>query len=249
MLKRGIVVFIGTLIGTLSLSASVWADYRERFRDAQDLHQVGQYTEALEAYETLFIETGEEGRWVGPRSSYLLAAWRELGEHYSPALVALIDHQQRLLEKAGSDDFETSDFSDLYSINRVLEENEKTLAVFLQAHQNQPKRAKSFYFYTGTLLIDAGEYEVYLHYNQDPIYALENARNHREHILSNIRQGKFQPDHREGADRRFETTLESLIGALSFTERKEELAEVMKRAEAYYGEDEVAAIHRRAINR
>jgi len=249
MLKRGIVVFVGTLIGTLILSATAWADYAERFKDAQDLHQTGQYTEALEAYETLFIETGEEGTWVGPRASFLLEAWHELAEHYSPALDTLVYHQRRLLGKAGSDDFEMSDFSDLRAINRTLGEEEKTLEVFLQAHRDQPERAENFYFFTGALLIDAGEYEVYLHYNPDPAFAFEGARYSRESSLSGIRQGDLDPDHRGFVDSQFEIKLESLIAALSFTEREEELAEVMRRAEAYYGEDEVADVHRRAINR
>lgn len=246
MLKRGILVWI---VVTLILSGPAWADNSERLNEARALVEAGEYQQAHEAYETLYVDSADDKRFDAVRSSYLLSEWRGLAEHYPPALTALKKHQQRLLDKAGSDDFETSDFGDLRAINRALEEDDKTLEVFLQAHRDQPDKARWFYFYTGELLIDAGEYEVYLHYNPDPVFAFEKVRHNRERELSSIRLETQPSNHRRYADESFETAVTALLSALVYTERKDELAEVRRRAEAYYGEEEAEALYRGAINR
>lgn len=219
-----------------------YEEFSERFNQVRELVAQEKYAQASSAFEQLYEQSASVDRAHGVRNSFLVGAWHELGQEYAPALEALKVKRQELLELALSDSLTFETFSDLSSINRVLGDDSLTLDVFKQVHNKHPEQAEQLYFAAADLLIQHGEYDLLMHYNPDPIFSFESARYSREGSLSSVREGVLEEGHKRRADQRFERTLTALLLALEQSGRGKELAEVRRRAETYYGREQVQAL-------
>ncbi len=102
-----------------------------RYRRAQELARTGDPAEALRellwCYDVGMVQVGS---YSGVRQSFLLSTLVELGKRHPPALAALRERRDALETRvnASATDYEAA--SGFASINRVLKEPERTLAIF-----------------------------------------------------------------------------------------------------------------------
>ncbi len=128
-----------TMIVAMLASLSVHAeDMRKYTRDTQALVKQGKYQEALERHlwyhdHALEHDCGQRG----VRLSFALSYWKQLGDKYPPALEAMKkvrDDKTALLE-GGNGSYDL--FVDVHALNRVLEEDSKTVELFRKLDQEQ----------------------------------------------------------------------------------------------------------------
>ena len=122
---------------------------------------VGQYEDALQRYlwfhnhEPRFGDSYQDGI----RLTSALAEWAELGRRYPKAKRALIEIRDKktseIVEEGGSLEL----FRDVHAINRELQEEDATYALFRTVREQDPKLAKQLYPYLVGLLVAKGEHQ------------------------------------------------------------------------------------------
>lgn len=115
---------------------------KARYDLGQNFAQQGKYAEALEEFLWCYDEgMAKAPDYAGVRNSFLLGDIVELGERHPPARAALVERRDQLQAAflAGSADRRIS--ADLGALNRELDENEKTLALFDQLAPDDKRRA------------------------------------------------------------------------------------------------------------
>lgn len=123
------------------LTAGGTNDPMLRMQYAQSLAQKGKNPEALAEYLWCFDHGAEASpAFVGVRLSFLLSDIKDLGNHYPAAEKALEDRRDERQAKilAGATDRKAA--YELVRLNDVLDQKEKTLAVFDQLPTGSPAR-------------------------------------------------------------------------------------------------------------
>ena len=114
-----------------------------RYKRAQELAKAGQAEEALKEYLWCFDEgMSRVAAYGGVRFSFLLGQITKLGEQYPAALSALRERRdaaERRMAASATDHEATSTFG---SINRVLNEKNRTLTAFDQLQSDDPRRKR-----------------------------------------------------------------------------------------------------------
>ena len=114
-----------------------------RYKRAQELAKAGQAEEALKEYLWCFDEgMPRVAGYGGVRFSFLLSQITKLGEQYPAALSALRERRdaaERRMAASATDYDATSTFG---SINRVLNEKNRTLTAFDQLQSDDPRRKR-----------------------------------------------------------------------------------------------------------
>ena len=142
----------------------------QKIRDeARTLATQGRYEEALQRriwYHNHALEY-DPGQ-TGVRLSFALSEWVELGRHFPKAKQALLeirDHQtQELLEGRGHSEM----FSEVEALNRELQKQDETYALFKKLETSDPQLAGQCYFWVESALVQKGEYDTCLRYLGDP---------------------------------------------------------------------------------
>ena len=136
-------------------------DMQKYLSDTEDLARAGKHEEALKRHIWFHDHALEHERAMyGVRLSFALGNWRKLGEKYPPAMKALVeirDKKTKLL-LGGKKSHEL--FHDVSSINQTLGESEKTVSLFEQIDEKQPKNAKGYWNVAKDEVIDAKKYDL-----------------------------------------------------------------------------------------
>lgn len=145
-------------------------DMQKYLRDTDDLAEAGKYKEALERHIWFHDHALEhEPAMYGVRLSFALSSWMEIGKKYPEAIEALVEIRNRkmklLLE--GKDSHEL--FHDVASINEALGEPEKTVSLFEQVDEKQPKAAKGYWDLAKDAVIHAKRYDLARKYIGNPV--------------------------------------------------------------------------------
>ena len=119
---------------------------RDRLRSGQEAAAAGDYATALNEYVWFHNHALEyEPALYGVRLSFALEYWKELGERYLPALLALRKIRDEKLAKLLSGSQDTELFHDVASINECLEEEKETYQLFQKLdYENQTFAARCF---------------------------------------------------------------------------------------------------------
>jgi serine/threonine protein kinase len=149
---------------TESWSPMLWPgekpDPQKVLDEARKLTSTDHYEEALQRYLWYYNHAREFDTYVSPTSE--LYEWGELGRRYPKAKQALIeirDHDVReFSEGRGYYDL----FSEVSAINRELQNEDATLALFKTIQQQDKQLAGQCYYYAEDLLMQHGEYELCL---------------------------------------------------------------------------------------
>jgi hypothetical protein len=122
-------------------------EMRRYLSDTKLMVKDGNYKEALDRYVWFHDHVLERDKaMAGVRLSFALNDWKALAEVYPPAMKALIETRDRKTQEviAGGS---YSLFSDVASINRTLEENDKTIQLFETVTISHPEQAKRCWYF------------------------------------------------------------------------------------------------------
>jgi serine/threonine protein kinase len=179
-----------------STSAETWApalapgekpDLQKILDEAKDLTGKGRYEESLQRhiwYRNHEPEFGDSYQKV-VRITSALSEWVELGRRYPKAKAALLeirDQETRALSQGkGYADM----FTEVQAINRELQDNDATYALFKTIREQDPQLAAQSYFWVEPLLVSKGEYQWCYDHMGDPASRFASIRRDYEMEISN----------------------------------------------------------------
>jgi len=135
-------------------------DPQKVLNDATDFMKRGEYEESLERhiwYHNHSLE--QDPGQTGVRLSFALSDWVELGRHYPKARAALVEIRNQDVNKLTNGAGYSDLFADVASINRELQEEDSTYALFKTIREKDPQLAQQCYFWAESLLVARGEYQ------------------------------------------------------------------------------------------
>ncbi|TWT95947.1 hypothetical protein Pla108_30240 [Botrimarina colliarenosi] len=221
----------------MAIVPAVWTppdnpDPQEILREVKADTQAKRYEIAL-AKHVWFHENANSIRpsLNAVRLSFALSDWYDLGLEYPPALELLRSIRDNLEVQILRGEGGGERFHDFAAINRVLHEDEKTVAVFTTLDSQYPDAAKSAIYYARRALIENKAFDLYAKYiNAKRDYLL------KEHILDLDldRESKAKPKSGNGindllatsAEQRFCNEAATLVAILTIVDRKSEAAEI-----------------------
>lgn len=161
-------ILVGVIV-LLSLSVKA-QDMQKYLSDTKAMIKDKNYKEALERCIWFHEHALEYNQGMtGVRLSFALSDWKSLGEVYPPArdsLIAIRDRKTAILITNGTP---TNLFSDVSSINRVLNENDKTIQLFDTLSIHHPEGMKIFWIYAKNILFAAKRYDIIRKYVGNPV--------------------------------------------------------------------------------
>lgn len=141
----------------------------EAFDAAKRLAAEGKFPEALAKHIWFHDHALEvDQSYYGVRLSYALAYWIELGQKYSPALVALHQIRDRKTSRLLAGETERALFHDVESINDHLHQPAATVELFKKIEAMHPKFAASVYDLVEEALVATREYALARRHLGDP---------------------------------------------------------------------------------
>lgn len=221
--------------------------FNEQLNRAIQQTQSGQYIQALANHQKLYQYATDHSQLSSLELSVGFDAWYELAQKYPPALTSLShirnESTSRIEEGIGT----LMDYQQVCTINRLLKEEQSTYELFKYVHKKYPEAAQYFYAEVQNLLVDKKDYDLFLNYVKDPIFAVESLRHAREEALSRIRLGLGTKEEMLRVDQEFESQLKNLLQALMALNQINSVSEVLRRATQYYGEESVNAVKQLAV--
>jgi len=215
-------------------SAELWApklapgekpNLGEILQEARGLAQEGRYEEALQRqiwYHNHALEM--DPAQSGVRLSFALSYWAELARRYSKAKDALVEVRDRGIRdfEQGGGDFDL--FMEVAAINRELNEQDATYALFKSVEARNPRLATQCYFAAEDLLLERADYSLCATFIPSFQQRFEHSRESRERMLSILDR---TPEAnriplRKQADQSFIKSSRTLIEILVGVERKAE---------------------------
>ena len=135
-------------------------DLQKILNDAKDLMDKGDYEAALQRHIWYFNHALEydQGQ-TGVRLSFALSQWVELGRRYPKAKQALLEIRDRDTHKLATGQGYANLFTDVQAINRELQDEDATYALFKTIREKDPQLAGQCYFWVESLLVSKGEYQ------------------------------------------------------------------------------------------
>jgi hypothetical protein len=164
----------------------------------------------------------------GVRLSFALSYWIDLAKQHPPAMTAFLQARDAAERDVRSPDGTKASFHDASSMNRTLDEEGRTGALFKWLDENDPARAKQTYSVAQPSLVETKEYALcgkYLHPEED--YATF-ARHYREN-LKMAKEERFA-DMKSFAENKFTADVGTLIALLVLNERSDEAKAIRTKA-------------------
>lgn len=134
------------LLLAMSLSNLQGEDMQKYLQDTVIITKKGKYKEALERHVWFHDNALEHApSMTGVRLSFALSYWTDLGAKYPPALEKLneIRNQKEQVLRLGKGGFDL--FHDVTSINRVLNEDERSIKLFKEIEKETPERIEQLW--------------------------------------------------------------------------------------------------------
>ena len=164
----------------------------QKIRDQiQSLMNSGDYEGALQRQIWYFNHALEFGEVDPVRLSFGINNWAELGRRYPKANLALTEIRDRDVQQFASGNGNFALFSEIESINRELQDENSTEALFHSIEQSDPKLAQQCYYVIADQLAQRGEYETCRKYMGDPLTEFETIRSEYELNLENQKHMAF----------------------------------------------------------
>lgn len=194
---------------SLALCTTLGAkDMQAYLQQTVELANAGKYEEALGRHVWFHYHALEhQPSMSGVRLSFALNYWKDLGKKYPPALEklkAIRDEKEALIE-SGEGSFKL--FHDVSSINRELDEDQRTLELFKEVETTQPEQSERFWIVMKDTAFHYKDYELISKYIPD----IE--QEYRELYSGYLRDYRmFQKDaHRDWARKRFQEGSQQLV--------------------------------------
>jgi tetratricopeptide (TPR) repeat protein len=186
---------ISPATGLPALAPADKNDWQQILQDAKNLMTQGRYEESLQRYIWYHKHEPESGDAYQNvvRITSAISDWMELGRHYPKARQALIDirnqETRQLKEGRGYADL----FTDVQAINRELQEEDATYALYQTIREKDPQLAAECYFWVEGLLVSKGEYQWCYDHMGNPEFRFESIqRGYEGEISSQERMAETQ---------------------------------------------------------
>jgi beta-lactamase regulating signal transducer with metallopeptidase domain len=188
-------------------------DMQKYLSDTREMTRSGNYEEALKRYIWFHDNAIMYDKSISTvRTSFALIDWKTLADKHPPALTALIkvrDDKTNLVKANGGP---LGLFVDVTAINRTLNEDAKSIALFKAIDKDNPDLAKHGWFFVRTLLFDAKEYELIKKYIRTPYYEFTSAReSYKNSVSLSQRLGARQGTYKQLVEERFTKQVNQLI--------------------------------------
>lgn len=231
---RILLVGIFLIAGCSKHSAtSKWAppanpDPSQILNDAEADARAGNYSDALAKHVWFFQNALKynEGLY-GVRLSFALSDWVELGKTYPPALEKLKGFRDEAEANVRKQAGIRNNFHDFESINKELDEESKTVVLFVWLDSNQSNSAQEVFGLVEPALVKAKEYRLcgkYIDANMSFNRALESYR-----TTSKIAEERLGKKVQDFADNKFKNETTTLIALLTVDGRKAEAQQIADR--------------------
>jgi serine/threonine protein kinase len=156
----------------------------QKIRDeVKTLMDQGRYEEALQRQIWYFNHAAKYGESDSIRLTFGIMNWAELGRRYPKAKQALTEIRDRDAREFAESRGYSALFSEIQSLNRALQDDDATLALFKTLPQKDKQLAGQCYGYVEDLLMQKGEYELCLNCLGDPQMCFESARRGFESLI------------------------------------------------------------------
>jgi serine/threonine protein kinase len=174
----------GWITNELSASAETWSptlapgekvDLQKILSDAKSQMEQGNYEEALQRQIWYFNHALEydQGQ-TGVRLSFALSQWVELGRRYPKAKAALVEIRDQDTRALADGKGYANLFTDVQAINRELQDEEATYALFKTIREKDLQLAGQCYFWVENLLVAKGEYQWCYDHMGDPQFRFDS---------------------------------------------------------------------------
>ncbi len=110
----------------------------ERMREGSQQVKEGKYEEALASFLWSYDHGREDQSFISLRSSYLLRALADLGQHYPPAIKALQERARPLREKIQAGSASRFEVMEWFTLNRALRREGDFLELYEQIRESTP---------------------------------------------------------------------------------------------------------------
>jgi serine/threonine protein kinase len=168
-------------------SAETWApplapgekpDLKKILDDAKDLMQRGQYEQSLGRFIWFYNHEPEYGDSYQNvvRNTSALSDWVELGRRYPKAKQALIEIRDSKVREFAEGRGYADLFQNIQSINRELQDDDATYALFKAVRKGDPQLARQCYPDVESLLLSKGEYQWCYDNTDDPQSRFDQAK-------------------------------------------------------------------------
>jgi hypothetical protein len=153
------------------LCASCFAqDMQQYLKDTRQMVQEKKYPEALERMIWFHDHALEhEPAMVGVRLSFALSDWKRLGSIYPPALTALKEMRDNKTKAILDSNASPKFLADVVALNRTLNENNKSIALFETIEKMDNSKAKSCWLWINEVMFDAKRYDIVKKYISNPV--------------------------------------------------------------------------------
>jgi hypothetical protein len=138
-------------------------------QETKSLTSSGQYDEALQLYLWGFKHAFDYHLdSSGVRLLWAYADWIELGRRYPKAKQAFIDIRDRDWRDLAEGRGYLAMFMEVQDMDQYLQDDDATVTLFKRISANDPSLAKQCFFSVDGLLVEKGEYALYMSYVPDP---------------------------------------------------------------------------------
>lgn len=203
-------------------------------QEARRLRAESKYEEALEKH-VWFHQNAlkHDPALAGVRLSFALSDWLRLASQYPPAgeaLRGIRDENERRLE-AGASDYLL--FIDVSAINKALEAEERTLALFRKLDQERPAFAKEAFPVVEGALVQAKEYRLVRKHLPSPEKAFQSLAEKYRRLegLAREHPNLDNPAYHAYREKSFREDVSGLIETLVATGDEDEARAILQKAE------------------
>lgn len=155
--------------------------------------------------------------------------WHELAEKYPPALDAMEHARDQAQKKVKAGEKVRESFHDLAALNRTLDEDRLTTAVFAELAETDPKAAKTVFELAQPALVRTKAYELFSRH-LDPVKDLDQLKKRFEQERKLAADPRFGDRHLDFAKNRFTNGATTLVAILAITDRQDEADKIAKLA-------------------
>lgn len=158
LFSLSLTTFVGFLVAVWPTRAE---DMLRYLTETQKLAASGKHEEALERFLWFHEHALEhDPNMIGVRLSFALMSWHELGKKYPPALTALEATRDRAEELVKRGEGGRLNAHDVLSINRELNEVERSIELFHQLDKEQPSLAKQCWYLVKDAAIEGKKLDI-----------------------------------------------------------------------------------------
>jgi hypothetical protein len=211
------------------------------FRMAQQDRAAGRYEEALQKHFWYHRASREEVGQGGVRLSFALSDWLQLGQVYPPALAKLKevrDQTGEALRKMDRAEDPFTLFHEYASINQMLNNDSKTVDLFVWLDANDPDVARKAYGVAEPALIKSKEFKLCGKYvKAGDIDQIIANRQMNEKIATENPKMHIRPF----AERKFRNSAATLVSLLVKNDEEAQGRQVAEKALAAWNDPELKA--------